>query len=378
MERCGLMSESNLSNQVKFFIAGSRSDTDLGGNCITVVPTFPTLKETQEETAKSWTNNSSRTYNSEKRCYEYSEPSVPIVAENKFSSLSIIDLECRGNGGRAYKVILPVEGNNLLFDLREGPLLDMINTLGIKPGGVIEGEFEFVMNKSQLNLVRVGSSIWNEAKRISEASKVSATAYKVGAVYSDKSRGYFWIYLGAMQTKLKDSSVKMHVALKVWWQLSEKLLNPPNLLKDSGVYLEIKKSFTFYETEYSIPEDSYGEVSSYLKSLVEEAQKAAEIIRSKYPKLLKPDAGCLYSELEFELSDEAAALGGRPTSYWYPDSSENDKWRKARHSWTKSRNAQESEARKEFGERLSLWRSWDSNLVTMIEASSPIKPGGKR
>ena len=375
------MSESNLSNihnQVKFFIAGSRSDTDLGGNPITVVPAYPTLKETQEETAKSWTNNSSRTYNSEKRCYEYVTPKDPIVVENSFSSLSIIDLECRGNGGRAYKVILPVEGSNLLFDLREGPLLDMINTLGIKPGGAIEGEFEFVMNKSQLNLVRVGSSIWNEAKRISEASKVSTTAYKVGTVYSDKSRSSFWIYLGAMQTKLKDSSVKMHVALKVWWQLSEKLLNPPNLLKDSGVYLEIKKSFTFYETEYSIPEDSYGEVSSYLKSLVEEAQKAAEIIRSKYPKLLKPDAGCLYSELDFESSDEGAALGGRPTSYWYPNSSENDKWRSTEKAWKESQRAQWEEARKEFGEGLSLWRAWDRNLVTMIEASSPIKPCGKR
>lgn len=361
-----------MNNKVKFFIAGSKSDTDLGGNCITVVPTYPTLKETQEETAKSWTNNSSRTYNSEKRCYEYSEPSVPIVAENKFSSLSIIDLECRGNGGRAYKVILPVEGSNLLFDLREGPLLDMINTLGIKPGGVIEGEFEFVMNKSQLNLVRVGSSIWEEAKRMSEACKVSATAYKVGKVYSDKSRSTFWIYLGAMQTKLKDSSVKVHAALRVWGEISEKLDNPPTLLKDSDIYLEIKKSFTFYETEYSIPEDSYGEVSSYLKPLVEDSYKTAEIIRSKYPKLLKPDSGCVYDELEFEASDEAAALGGRPTSYWYPSSACNDKWRNARNIWIEDRRTQESSARKEFGERLSLWRSYEAPLVRMIEASSPI------
>lgn len=359
-----------MNNKVKFFIAGSKSDKDLGGNCITVVPTYPTLKETQEETAKSWTNNSSRTYNSEKRCYEYSEPSVPIVAENKFSSLSIIDLECRGNGGRAYKVILPVEGSNLLFDLREGPLLDMINTLGIKPGGVIEGEFEFVMNKSQLNLVRVGSSIWNEAKRISEASKISTTAYKVGKVYSDKSRSTFWIYLGAMQTKLKDTSVKVHAALKVWGPISEKLDNPP-LLTDSGVYLEIKKSFTFYETEYSIPEDSYGEVSSYLKSLVGEAQKAAEAIRSKYPKLLKPNAGCLYSELEFEATEEAAALGHKP-SYWYSNSACSEKWRSTRNAWIESQRTQWTEARKEFGERLSLWRSWEAPLVRMIEASSPI------
>ena len=367
-----------MNNKVKFFVAGSKSDKDLGGNCITVVPAYPTIKETQEETAKSWTNNSSRVYNSEKMHYEYVTPSDPIVAENKFSSLSIIDLECRGNGGRAYKVILPVEGSNLLFDLREGPLLDMINTLGIKPGGCIEGEFEFVMNKSQLNLVRVGSSIWNEAKRISEASKVSANDYKVGAVYSDKSRSNYWIYLGAMQTKLKDISVKVHAALKVWGEISEKLGNPPTLLKDSGIYLEIKKAFTFYETEYSIPEDSYGEVSSYLKALVEDSYKTAELIRDKYPKLLKLNAGCFYSELEFEDTDEAAALGCRPTSYWYPSSSCNDKWGKARNTWTEDRRAQELEARKEFGGRLSLWRSYEAPLVRMIEASSPIKPGGRR
>lgn len=361
-------------NKVKFFIAESRSDTDLGGCSINVTPAYPTIRETQEDTAKSWAASSSRTYNSEKRCYESAKPADPIVVDNSFSSLSIIDLECRGNGGRAYKVTLPVEGCNLLFDLREGPLLDMINTLGIKPGGCIEGEFEFVMNKSQLNLVRVGSSIWEEAKRISEACKVSANAYKVGVVYSDKSRNCFWIYLGAMHTKMGDSPklVKVHVALQVW-NLREKLGNPPNFLRDSGAYLQIKKSFSFYETEYSIPEDSYGEVSSYLKSVVISSDQTAAEIRSKYPKLLKP--GCGYNtEMEFEDSAEAAALGGRPSWYYY--GAANEKWRVAESVWREDRNAQMVEARKEFGERLSLLRSWEAPLVKMIEASSPL-PGGE-
>lgn len=364
-------------SKVKFFIAESKSDTDLGGNPITVIPTYPTLKETQEATAKSWAESFSRTYNSEKRCYEYAKPKDPIIVENTFSSLSIIDLECRGNGGRAYKVTLPVEGNNLLFDLREGPLLDMINTLGIKPGGLIEGEFEFVMNKSQLNLVRVGSSIWEEAKRISEACEVSANAYKVGVVYSDKSRSSYWIYLGAMHTKMKDSTKveKVHVALRVRGNIIEKLDNPPNLLRDSGVYLHIKKSFTFYETEYSIPEDSYGEVSSYLKYVARSSDQTANEIRSKYPKLLKP--GCGYNtEMEFEDSEEAAALGGRRPSYWYYNDAGSEKWRVAESVWREDRNVQLVEACKEFGERLSLLRSWEAPLVKMIEASSPL-PGGK-
>lgn len=366
-----------VNNKVKFFITESKSDKDLGGNEITVVPSFPTIKETQENTAKSWSENASRVYNPEKRHYEYAKPKDPLVTENKFNSLSIIDLECRGNGGRAYKVILPVEGSNLLFDLREGPLLDMINTLGIKPGGTIEGEFEFVMNKSQLNLVRVGSSIWQEAKRMSEASKVSASDYKVGAVYSDKSRSNFWIYLGAMLTKLEGSSKleKVHVALEVW-SLKDTLLKPPTLLADSGVYLRIKKSFTFYETEYSIPEDTYGEVSSYLKSIVENSRKTAEAVRMKYPMLLKSNS-IYYTEKEFKDSPEAAALGGRPPSYWESYCSPvNKKWYDAEKAWRESQNAQLIAAREEFGYRLSLWNSWEAKLVDMIEASSPIQ-GGK-
>jgi len=367
-----------MGNKVKFFIAESKSDTDLGGNEITVVPSFPTIRETQENTAKSWSENHSRSYNSEKRCYEYAKPKEPIVAENRFNSLSIIDLECRGNGGRAYKVTLPVEGSNLLFDLREGPLLDMINTLGIKPGGCIEGEFEFVMNKSQLNLVRVGSSIWEEAKRMSEASKVPTTAYKVGSIYSDKSQKNFWIYLGAMLTKLEGSSKleKVHVALETW-SLKDTLLKPPTLLGDSGVCLRIKKSFTFYETEYTVPEDAYGEVSSYLKSVVENSRKTAEVIWDKYPQLLKSKS-IYYDEMEFKDSAEAAALGGRLPSYWESYSSPvNKKWYDAENAWRESKNAQLIEAREEFGYGLSLWSSWDAPLVHMVEASSPIQAGGK-
>ena len=368
-----------MSNKVKFFIAESKSDTDLGGNPITVIPSFPTIKESHESTAKQWAEHACSSYNYEKNCYEYAKPKDPIVTENKFSSLSIIDLECRGNGGRAYKVILPVEGSNLLFDLRESPLLDMINTLGVKPGGNIEGEFEFVMNKSQLNLVRVGSSIWQEAKRMSEASKVSANDYKVGAIYADKSNKNFWIYLGAMLTKLEGSSKleKVHVALEVW-SLKDTLQNPPTLLRDSGVYLKIKKSFTFYETEHAIPEDTYGEVSSYLKSIVENSRKTAEVICAKYPKLLKSNS-IYYAEMRFEGSAEAAALGGRPPSYWESYSSPvNKKWYDAEKAWRESQKAQWIEARKEFGERnLSLWASWEDKLVNMIEVSSPIKAGGK-
>lgn len=72
--------------------------------------------------------------------------------ENKFEDIRIIGLSVRGNGGRAYRVIIKVNHYNVLVDLREDILLKIIDEVGILPKGVVKGQFSFYANSSQVQL----------------------------------------------------------------------------------------------------------------------------------------------------------------------------------------------------------------------------------
>lgn len=120
-----------------------------------------------------------------------------------FKDVTIQSLHYRGNGGRAYQVIFPIEEIEnfyVLCDLREDALMDTIFTQGIKKGGKLNGEFAFVRNGAQTNLVLVGSDDYERAKAITqkkkEARKITNKELKVGYKYSTHN-GTGAVYLGA-------------------------------------------------------------------------------------------------------------------------------------------------------------------------------------
>lgn len=120
-----------------------------------------------------------------------------------FKDVTIESLHYRGNGGRAYQVLIQLDSNEnfyVLCDLREDTLMDAIFTQGINKGGKLNGEYAFVRNGSQTNLVLVGSKAYETAKAITqrkkEARKITNKELKVGYEYSTHNGGKA-VYLGA-------------------------------------------------------------------------------------------------------------------------------------------------------------------------------------
>jgi hypothetical protein len=74
---------------------------------------------------------------------------TPIVRRNTpMKGLVLVDLDVRGEGGRAYKVMNPAD--NSLFDIREDQMMQAIMKYGIRAGGLIGGEWVWAMNHTQI------------------------------------------------------------------------------------------------------------------------------------------------------------------------------------------------------------------------------------
>ncbi len=109
------------------------------------------------ESGKDW----QKSYNKDIGDGTLSRPNDPF-------KVKIVNLEFRGHGGRAYKVITP---DNLYFDLREDVLLDVIRNCDIIDG-TPTCEFIWARVGSEMKLVRVGSILHN---RLIESTKTLYT-----------------------------------------------------------------------------------------------------------------------------------------------------------------------------------------------------------
>jgi hypothetical protein len=116
------------------------------------------------------------------------------MANKPMSGVRIESLEIRGKGGRAYKVIIPT---GHLVDLREDQLMFAIMSHGIKPNGILGGEYLFCRVGSQMKLILVGGKFYNDmvasTKQLGK-KKIGARALVVGHIY--KSRTETRLYLG--------------------------------------------------------------------------------------------------------------------------------------------------------------------------------------
>lgn len=147
-----------------------------------------------------------------------------------FKDVTIESLDYRGNGGRAYQVLIQLDENEnfyVLCDLREDALMDVIFKQGINKGGKLNGEYAFIRNGSQTNLVLVGSKAYETAKAITqrkkEARKITNKELKVGYEYSTHN-GSKAVYLGSYyqieshsfggSTKMSETPKTTHVFVR--------------------------------------------------------------------------------------------------------------------------------------------------------------------
>ena len=140
--------EGFLLEQVAYQIREPSKITNLEGEVISVRDTFAynPNSDTASETAKRWASG----YYGKKCKSEF------IIQANSPFSVTITDLDVRGEGGRAYKVV-DKEGRQ--FDLREDQILEVMKRVGINPGGQIPGLFVWGVAGSQIRLVLVGGDL---------------------------------------------------------------------------------------------------------------------------------------------------------------------------------------------------------------------------
>ncbi len=126
-----------------------RNMVDLCGNTRVVQHTFPCNSDskTSHDTAKSW---------SKRWRWDVEVTAEPETKDNTPFSITLVSLDVRSEGGRAYKV---VDDNGLCFDLRESELLEMIKLHGIKPSGTTDAKFVWGVSGSQVKLVCVGGTL---------------------------------------------------------------------------------------------------------------------------------------------------------------------------------------------------------------------------
>lgn len=166
---------------------------------------FPIDISAKHDTAKSWATVTDREYDEAQRKIIYTETHDPIVFEfeNKsFDNIAIVDLYYRGNGGRAYQIILETEGNKFRMDLRERTLMNVIEYKGINAGGRLNGTFCFVKESAQTNIILEGtdehkSAIEEREKRNKFTKNIRRNDLKVGYMYKTLNDSGA-IYLGSV------------------------------------------------------------------------------------------------------------------------------------------------------------------------------------
>ena len=161
-------SNQRLLDRVCYLSRAPTKDTDLFGAEITVKHTFPYNPDskTAPETAKRWADNT--TYDHKTRQYVRGPEPEFLERNNDPFGITIIDLDVRSEGGRAYKV---VDTQDRCFDLREDQVLEVFKHVGIHAGGQVPGQFVWGILGSQMRMVLVGGDLHKEMVAQAESLK---------------------------------------------------------------------------------------------------------------------------------------------------------------------------------------------------------------
>lgn len=168
-------------------------------------PAFVTDADSKKslETAKTWAKGTRYTGPG---ATGKADPEVVEAKNTPSEGYRVIDLEERGEGGRAFKVITP-EG--WLVDMREDTFMPAILKRGLAPDGTIPGTFLWVRLGTQIRLVEKDSPLHKrvlkeQAKQDAKDSKVKLKELVIGGVYGGEVAGVN-VYVGRLrhQGKLK-------------------------------------------------------------------------------------------------------------------------------------------------------------------------------
>ena len=171
-----------LPDNLVYFLQKPSKRTSFDGTVYDVYPAFPAdaasaaQLKTGKEWAKGWGNKQFHS--------EIALPNTP------FRGLTILSLEERGEGGRAYKVITK-EG--YMFDMRESTLVDVLGYVGIRAGGYIDAEFQWIVDGSQKRLVRTGSKEYLEGVK-QKTSSIEFKNLEFGKTYRDAKNDDYVFY----------------------------------------------------------------------------------------------------------------------------------------------------------------------------------------
>ncbi len=158
-----------------------------------VLPAFPVddADEKARDKATQWAERGY--YGQPKQVAKYQTvDNVPVKDVRVFS------LEHRGQGGRAYKVII----GKYYVDLREDVLMDTMLQVGIQAGGLLLGEYVWAKMGSQMKLVRVGSELHRlllEFQSKKDIKPIGKTDLEVGGVYQTRKKQRA-IFVGCVNT----------------------------------------------------------------------------------------------------------------------------------------------------------------------------------
>lgn len=164
---------------------------------------YPVDPDSSQDNAKNWATENP--YHLRVKGLINKKPLLFTIDNSELENIFITSLEKRGNGGRAYKVILQHNGENFLIDLREDTLMDVINNTGIEAGGKLNGSFCFVKKGSQLNLAREGSEFYKFALATDERNKrapkkIPNKDLKPGYIYESADGKTKKVFLGFIYT----------------------------------------------------------------------------------------------------------------------------------------------------------------------------------
>jgi len=165
----------------------------------TVLPAFicDDARPNTHQTARTWASISTQ-----------DDDSIIRRPNEPFEGLRIFNLESRGQGGRAYKVINS-EGH--YYDLREDDFMYAMLNGYVGHNGELAGQWVWVRNQNHMYLTCVGSPRYLEALgdmmetiKAEEAPTLSAKDLVIGGVYAlPQSLDNLFIYIGRARYQKK-------------------------------------------------------------------------------------------------------------------------------------------------------------------------------